>query len=136
MADPVAKGATRARRQKVVAIPEPAAILVVNRVTVDDDCIALQSHIAVRLGVLRTEFQGVVASYSVRVQGMLSQAGDILMDDAEKLTPSDRKRREKALRRVLEALDALDLKPSKGRRRDLKAIELFANQLGDAVATW
>jgi hypothetical protein len=136
MVDPVAKRAPRARRKPVVAIPDATAVLVVNQVTVDDDCVALQSHIAERLGVLRTEFQGVVASYSVKVQGMLSQAGDHLVDDAEKLTPSDRRRREKALRRILARLDALDLKPSKGRRRDLKAIELFANQAADEVAAW
>ena len=135
MVEGAVKRPPRAKPRPVV-LPEPAAILVVDQVTVDDDCATLQSHFVERLGTLRTEFQGVVASYSVRVQGRLSQAGDVLADDAEKLTSNERKRREKALRRLLEALGAIDLKPSKGRRRDLKAIEQFAKQLGDEVATW
>jgi hypothetical protein len=136
MVEVSSKRAPRNRPRPVASLPEPAAVLVVDQVTVDDDCAALQTHFVERLGVLRTEFQEVVASYSVRVQGLMSQAGDVLSVDAEKLTPNERRRREKTLRRLLEALDAIDLKPSRGRRRDLKAIEQFAKQLGDEVATW
>ena len=136
MVDLVQKRAPRPRKAKIAAIPEPPAILIVSQLTVDDDCAAHQRHIAERLGLLRTEFQEAVATYSVRVQGMLSQAGDLLVENTEKIPSSDQKRREKALRRIAEGLNALDLKPAKGRRRDLKAIELFATQLGDEVATW
>ncbi|HLZ10239.1 MAG TPA: hypothetical protein VKT80_16740, partial [Chloroflexota bacterium] len=73
---------------------------------------------------------------SVRVQGMLSQCGDLLGDDVDKLSAPERKHRERALRRILLAFDALDLKPTKGRRRDLKAIETFATKLSGEVAEW
>ena len=126
----------RRRRRGAVTLSEPAAILVVTPASTDDECAGLRGHIAERLVVLRTEFQNAVASYSVRVQGMLSQAGDLLMEDAEKFGSSDRKHREKALRRIMGELDTMDLKPSKGRRRDLKAIELLAIQLSDEVSTW
>ena len=99
-------------------------------------CAALQTQIADRLVTLRAEFQEAVASYSVRVQGQLSQAGDLLTDESSKTSSAEGKRRARALRRVLEALNLLDLKPAKGRRRDLKAIETFATQLGDEVAQW
>jgi hypothetical protein len=124
------------RRRKATTKSETSADLVTSSEALTDDCAALQAHIAEHLVVLRAEFQETVASYSVRVQGMLSQAGDLLLDDTGKLSATDRKHRERGLRRIVEALEALDLKPAKGRRRDLKAVERFATQLGDEVAEW
>ena len=126
----------RAARRKAAPTSEPNARPVVNKVTVDDEGVALQAHIADRLVTLRAQFQEAIATYSVRVQGMLSQCGDLLGDDVTKLSGPDRKHRERALRRILVMLDALDLKPAKGRRRDLKAIQTFATKLSGEVAEW
>jgi hypothetical protein len=124
------------RRRKATTKSETSAELVTSSEAMTDDCAALQAHIAEHLVLLRAEFQEALASYSVRVQGMLSQAGDLLLDDIGKLSAADRKHRERGLRQIVGALDALDLKPAKGRRRDLKAVERFATQLGDEVAEW
>jgi len=125
-----------ARKRKFTSKSDGPAQLVVSRVTADDGCAALQTHIAERLVSLRAEFQEALACYSVRAQGMLSQSADLLLDDIETLSAADRKRREKALQRMIETMDSLALKPAKGRRRDLKAVEKFATQLGNEVAEW
>ena len=96
----------------------------------------LQKRITDQMVVLRLEFQEAVACYSVRVQSLLTQLGDMLAEDASRLTPVDRRTRERVLDHALAGLDRLDLKPAKGRRRDLKAVELFAEDLSDAVADW
>jgi hypothetical protein len=126
----------RAARKKSASTSEPSPRPVVNKVTVDDEGGALQTHIAERLVTLRSQFQEAIGTYSVRVQGMLSQCGDLLSEDVTRLSGPDRKRRDRALRRILVALDALDLKPAKGRRRDLKAIETFTTKLSGEVAEW
>ena len=95
-----------------------------------------QKRIADQMVVLRLEFQEAVACYSVRVQSLLTQLGDMLAEDAVHLSPLDRRSRERVLQRAVAGLDRLDLKPAKGRRRDLKAVELFAEDLSDAVAEW
>jgi hypothetical protein len=95
-----------------------------------------QKRIADQMVVLRLEFQEAVACYSVRVQSLLTQLGDMLAEDAGHLSPLDRRSRERVLQRALAGLDRLDLKPAKGRRRDLKAVELFAEDVSDAVADW
>ena len=101
-----------------------------------DECAELQKQIAERLVILRSEFQECVANYSIRIQGLISQIGDILAEEPTKLTGPDRKARIKALHQTLNKLDKLDLKPSKGRRRDLKAIEKFSDEISSEIATW
>jgi hypothetical protein len=123
-------------RRKPTPVIEPNARPVVNKVTVDDDAGALQAHIADRLVTLRAQFQEAIATYSVRVQGMLSHCGDLVDEDLKKLSAPDRKHRERALQRILVAMDAMDLKPAKGRRRDLKEIQTFATKLSREVAEW
>jgi hypothetical protein len=96
----------------------------------------LQKRVANQTVVVRLEFQEAVACYSVRVQSLLTQLGDLLAEDTGYLSPLDRRSRERVLQRALAGLDRLDLKPAKGRRRDLKAVELFAEDVSDAVADW
>ena len=126
----------RVHRRKPTPVIEPNARPVVNKVTVDDDGGALQAHIADRLVTLRAQFQEAISTYSVRVQGMLSHCGDLVDEDFKKLSAPDRKHRERALQRILVAMDAMDLKPAKGRRRDLKEIQTFATKLSGEVAEW
>jgi hypothetical protein len=102
-----------------------------------DDCRALQAQLAERLIRLRGEFQEAVASYSVRVQGMLADVGDTLAaDDPARLGHAELTARAETLRRALRQVDHLDLKPSKGRRRDLKAVQRVAEQASEVVAEW
>jgi hypothetical protein len=96
----------------------------------------LQQQLAEKLVILRAEFQETVACYSVRIQSMLALVGDLLGEDNGKLSATERKARKRALRRVLDELDGLDLKPVKGRRRDLKVVEIFAAELCEEIAEW
>ena len=98
---------------------------------------ALQQEIAERLGMLRAEFREAVANYSVNVQGLLAQLADALREeDSAELPSTERKVRVRALRQAIDELNALDLKPDKGRRRDLKRVEDFAIGLSDTIAEW
>lgn len=102
----------------------------------DDPCPALQKQLAEQLVIVRAEFQEAVASYSVRVQGLLAQAGDLLVDESARLSDVEKKRRARLLRRALDEIASVELKPAKGRRRDLKVIEVFATALCDEIAEW
>ena len=98
---------------------------------------ALQQEIAERLVMLRAEFREAVANYSVNVQGLLAQLADALREeDSAELPSAERKVRVRALRQAIDELNALDLKPDKGRRRDLKRVEGFAVGLSDTIAEW
>jgi hypothetical protein len=123
---PPARPRTTRSRRSAVAEPDPGL----------SGCTELQKRVANEIVVLRLEFQEAVASYSVRVQSLLTQLGDLLAEDTGHLSPFDRRSRVRVLQRALAGLDRLDLKPAKGRRRDLKAVEVFAEDMSDAVADW
>jgi hypothetical protein len=97
---------------------------------------ALKRALAERLLGTRAEFQEAVICYSVRVQGMLARIGDVLDEDFDGLSAEDAHNRERALRRALDHLESLDLKPAKGRRRDLKAVETLAADLAAEISDW
>ena len=102
-----------------------------------DDCRELQAQLAERLVGLRGQFQEAVASYSVRIQGMLADVGDTLAaDDPGRLGSAELSARAEALRRALRLVEHLDLKPSKGRRRDLKAVQRVAEHASEVIAEW
>jgi hypothetical protein len=101
-----------------------------------DALLELQRRLAERLIGTRAEFQEAVTCYSVRIQGVLAQVGDVLNEQANGLDDDEVKSRERALRRALDHVESLDLKPTKGRRRDLKAVEVLATDLVDAMADW
>ncbi|HZQ99474.1 MAG TPA: hypothetical protein VFC93_11745 [Chloroflexota bacterium] len=97
----------------------------------------LRARLAEQLVDLRAQFQEAVASYSVKVQGELAEAGDILTaDDPTPLSRRERQARAQALRAALARVGSLSLKPGKGRRRDLKAIQELARDLARELAEW
>ncbi len=96
-----------------------------------------QQRLAEQVAHLRTEFQEAIACYSIRVQGILTELGDALLAaDAAALSSSGRVARQRVIDGALERIASLKLKPAKGRRRDLKAIQQLAEELGDQVAEW
>ena len=97
---------------------------------------ALQNRLADGLVMLRAEFREAVESYAVQVQGMVTQAADAIGEDPAALSPAQRRARASAIRRALKSLDGLDVKPAKGRRKDLKRIEKFVAELCDTIAEW
>lgn len=97
---------------------------------------ALQRTFAEHLAMVRAEFREAVANYSVRVQGLLTHIDDSVADGSSPLTGEDRERRTKAIQDALKTIESLNLKPSKGRRRDLKKVETLAEHLGDIIDEW
>jgi len=97
---------------------------------------ALQRTFAEHLAMVRAEFREAVANYSVRVQGLLTHVDDSVADGVPALSSDERARRTRALHDVLKEIESLNLKPSKGRRRDLKKVETLAEHLGDIIDEW
>ncbi len=98
--------------------------------------LALKRVLAERLIGTRAEFQEAVTCYSVRIQGILAQVGDVLAETTGSLTEDESRARERVLRRALDHLESLELKPAKGRRRDLKAVEILATDLATEFVDW
>lgn len=97
----------------------------------------MQRELSERLALLRGMFQEAIAAYSVRVQGRLADVGEQLLgDDPTRLGADERRRRAKALKRAIDAIDQLGLKPARGRRRDLKAVQDVAKRLSAELEEW
>ena len=102
-----------------------------------DECRALQRRLADDLATLRTQFQEAVANYSVRVQGMLAEAGDTLAgDDPTRLGKAELEARVHALHEVLHDVEHVHLKPTKGRRKDLRTVQQVADRVCEVVSEW
>jgi hypothetical protein len=99
--------------------------------------VELRGRLADQLGDLRAMFQEAVASYSVRVQGTLADVGDMLAgDEPGSLSRSELAERVATMREALERVRGLDLRPAKGRRRDLKAVQELADELSGTLSEW
>ncbi len=71
-----------------------------------------------------------MACYSLRVQGILAEVSDALAaEDPGKLSTTELKARRRLLRDAIDRAGAVSLKPARGRRRDLKAVERLAREL-------
>ena len=102
-----------------------------------DACRALQLRMVDDLALLRTQFQEAVANYSVRVQGMLAEAGDGLAgDDPARLGKAELDARAHALRELVRDIERVQLKPAKGRRKDLRAVQRVAERVSEVVSEW
>src|SRR5579871_1579786 len=87
----------------------------------------LQRALAERLVGTRADFHEAVSCYSVRIQGVLAHVADVLNEEGPPLSDDEARDRERTLQRAMDHLESLELKPAKGRRRDLKAVENLAN---------
>ncbi len=96
----------------------------------------LQQRLLEQVVSLRAQFQESIACYSVRVQGLLAMVSDVLDDDLRTATPAEQIARASALRLATDHVNAMKVKPVRGRRRDLKAIEDVADELTALVAEW
>jgi hypothetical protein len=97
----------------------------------------LRGRLVEQLADLRAQFQEAVASYSVKVQGQLADVGDMLAaDEPGSLSRSELAARTDALRGAVDRVMALSLKPAKGRRRDLKAVQELSEELAKTLSDW
>ena len=98
-----------------------------------DDEAELRRRLAQQITAVRTQFHDAVAAYSVRVQGVLAQVGDDLAAYGESTDAATREARSQVLRDLIADIEDLELKPDKGRRRDLKAVEKIAKRLSSKL---
>ena len=86
------------------------------------------------LAFVRKALHDATAHYLARIDGELNQIRDAVGRIAtEKKVP---KERTKGLRDLLLILREVEVKPEKGRRRDMKKIEEAAREMRHVVETW
>ena len=83
---------------------------------------------------VRKVLHDVAAKYVARIDGELNEIREAVASiAAKKKVPVERV---KSLRDLLLILREVEVKPEKGRRRDLKKIETAAKEMRRIVATW
>ena len=86
------------------------------------------------LAFVRKAFQEAAAHYAARIVGDLNEIREAVATiAAQKKVPPERV---KSLRDVLLILREIELKPEKGRRRDLKKVELAVKDMRHIVEGW
>ena len=91
--------------------------------------------VAEELAFLRKSFRDLVAAYGAEVEGAITQLHTLVCAEAEskrKLPAS----RTADLRDMLMLLRSLEVKPAKGRRRDLKRVENVVAELRAITGRW
>ena len=83
---------------------------------------------------MRKAFRDAVAKYAARIDAELDGIREAVSNIAsQKRVP---KERIKSLRDLLLILREVEVKPEKGRRRDLKKIEMAAKEMRRVVESW
>lgn len=100
----------------------------------DPSALPLQT-VAEELAFLRKAFRDLVGSYAVQIEAEITQMHTAVVADAasKKKLPGSRM---SDLRDILMLLRSLEIKPAKGRRRDLKKVETLVEDLRAIVDRW
>jgi hypothetical protein len=90
--------------------------------------------LAEELDFLRKAFRETIAVYSTRVETQLNQLRDAVLEQTKNhdLPPAQIR----DLRDMITLCRTLDLKPEKGRRKDLKKIDTILEDLDLITQTW
>jgi hypothetical protein len=97
---------------------------------------ALPLHTAAEeLAFLRKTFRDLVGTYAAQIEGEITQmhAAVVAESASKKKLPGSRV---SDLRDMLMLLRSLEVKPAKGRRRDLKKVETLVEDLRAIVDRW
>ena len=89
--------------------------------------------LAEELAFVRKSFRESIEVYSARVETQLTQIRDTVLEQAKKETTPAQIR---DLRDMITLCRTLDLKPEKGRRKDLKKIDTLVEELEIMVQSW
>lgn len=91
--------------------------------------------VAEELAFLRKLFRDLIAAYGAQVEGEIARIEALVKADAEsrKKLPATRM---VDLRDMLMQLRSLEVKPAKGRRRDLKKVETLVAELAAITDRW
>ena len=84
------------------------------------------------LRFLRATFREIVTHYSSELEGEIARLANLVGVEDEAQNPE----RLRDVRDLLLLLRGLDVKPAKGRRRDLKKIETLLDELGHIAERW
>ncbi|MDB6150304.1 MAG: hypothetical protein JWQ44_1752 [Chthoniobacter sp.] len=103
--------------------------------TLAKDAALPHKPVAEELAFVRKSFKELIAAYSTQVEADLAQLQIAVAaeSDSKKKLPASRV---VDLRDMLMLLRSFDIKPAKGRRRDLKKIEGLVEDLRDIVDRW
>lgn len=87
------------------------------------------------LAFLRKTFRELVSAYSGQIEGEITAVLEMVKSDGEggRKVPAGRTHE---LRDMLSLLRNLELKPAKGRRRDLKRVETLLEELRRITERW
>lgn len=86
------------------------------------------------LDFLRKTLREILASYSARVESEIVQIREaVAAEEKKKKLPASRVR---DARDIITLIRTLDVKAEKGRRRDLKKIDLLIEELNRFVENW
>jgi len=86
------------------------------------------------LDFLRKMFREIIASYSTRVEGEIVRIREAVAAEEKKKKLSSSRLRD--ARDIITLVRTLDVKTEKGRRRDLKKIDLLIEELNRFVDNW
>lgn len=86
------------------------------------------------LDYLRKVFRDVIASYTTKVEGEIAQIREAVAIEEKKKKLSSSRLRD--ARDIITLIRTLDVKTEKGRRRDLKRIDLLIEELNRFVENW
>jgi hypothetical protein len=91
--------------------------------------------VAEELTFLRKTFRDLVGTYAAQIEAELTHLHEVVAADAasKKKLPGSRT---SDLRDMLMMLRSLEIKPAKGRRRDLKKVEGLVEELRAIVDRW
>jgi CRISPR/Cas system-associated endonuclease Cas3-HD len=86
------------------------------------------------LDFLRKMFRDLMVSYSARIEGEIAQMREAVVSEEKKKKNSSSHLRD--ARDIITLIRTLDVKTEKGRRRDLKKIDLLIEELNRFVENW
>lgn len=114
----------KARRPRAASEPDGADYRKLRQLLLDD------------LLVVRADLKEALQSFAVRVDGEAARVSDILLEDDGALTRAEVEGRLKCMRKARDLLAELDVKPRKGRHKDLRAMDDVLGRLEALVADW
>jgi hypothetical protein len=90
--------------------------------------------VAEELDLLRKSFRESVNAYAKRIETQLAQARELIL--AQNKDSKTQASRIRDLRDILTLCRTLDLKPDKGRRKDLKKVESALEEIQAMIQNW
>ena len=90
--------------------------------------------LAEELDFVRKSFRESIQVYSARIETQLAQLRDIVLEQVK--NPNVQAAQIRDLRDMITLCRTLDLKPDKGRRKDLKKVETLVEELHLMIHNW